>query len=147
MYQIIYYYLLSRVCAGDPTLQWTYGCERDHGTNSAYNQYGFDGDDLITLDLNTGAWNTSKNPQAVNAKNEWDPEGHQAKSWRSFLNSVCFEWLNSFMSYGRENLERKGKVCGLLCYCNTHTLYGAYTKNIPILLNILPLCTNSNCLF
>ncbi|MCJ8746642.1 hypothetical protein PDJAM_G00143900 [Pangasius djambal] len=88
-------------------LQWMYGCELDDfGTARGYSQYGYDGEDFISLDLKTKTWTAAK-PQAVITKHQWDSTGAEANQWKSYLENTCIEWLKKYVSYGRETLERK----------------------------------------
>ncbi|XP_053466590.1 H-2 class I histocompatibility antigen, Q9 alpha chain-like [Ictalurus furcatus] len=92
---------------GVHTLQWIYGCERDDdGTTRGYDQYGYDGEDFISLDLKTGAW-TAANDKAENFINEWDPTGAEAKDWKDFLQTDCIDQLQKILNDGKETLERK----------------------------------------
>ncbi|XP_047674546.1 H-2 class I histocompatibility antigen, Q10 alpha chain-like [Tachysurus fulvidraco] len=92
---------------GVHTFQRMYGCElHDDGTVGGYNQFGYDGEDFISLDLKTGSWTAAK-PQAVIIKNQWDSTGAQGQYWKSYLETECIEWVKKLVSYGRETLERK----------------------------------------
>ncbi|XP_062873520.1 H-2 class I histocompatibility antigen, Q9 alpha chain-like [Trichomycterus rosablanca] len=93
---------------GVHTWQWMYGCERDDdGTNRGYMQYGYDGEDFISLDKNTLTW-TAANAKAVITKHKWEPTG-EAKRFKNYLENTCIEWLRKYVSYGRETLERKDR--------------------------------------
>uniref|UniRef100_A0A3B3Q6A6 Major histocompatibility complex class I UKA n=1 Tax=Paramormyrops kingsleyae TaxID=1676925 RepID=A0A3B3Q6A6_9TELE len=59
---------------GIHTAQMMYGCELDgDGTIRGYNLQGYDGEDFISLDLNTLTW-TAANQKAVITKLKWDPK-------------------------------------------------------------------------
>ncbi|GAA6090151.1 H-2 class I histocompatibility antigen, alpha chain-like [Tachysurus ichikawai] len=63
---------------GVHTLQRMCGCELDDsGTAGGYNQFGYDGVDFISLDLNTETWTVNNNKAEIFIK-EWDPEGEKA---------------------------------------------------------------------
>ncbi|XP_058230456.1 H-2 class I histocompatibility antigen, Q10 alpha chain-like isoform X2 [Hemibagrus wyckioides] len=95
------------VCVGVHTLQRMYGCELyDDGTTRGYDQYAYDGEDFISLNLTTGTWTAAK-PQAVMFIKVWDPKGAKAQYWQSYLKSDCIDQLRKFVSYSRETLERK----------------------------------------
>ncbi|KAL7839177.1 hypothetical protein SRHO_G00258350 [Serrasalmus rhombeus] len=101
---------------GIHTWQWMCGCElQDNGTRRGYSRYGYDGEDFISLDLNTLTW-TAANAKAVIIKQGWK-ESAKARSHKSFLEYTCIAWLQKYVEYGRATLERKGKVCELICYC------------------------------
>ncbi|KAG7317311.1 hypothetical protein KOW79_019609 [Hemibagrus wyckioides] len=91
---------------GFHTLQRMYGCEiDDDGTIRGYEQLGYDGEDFISLDLEHVTWTAAK-PQAVISKNKLDTEG-AAPFEKFYLENICIEWLNKYVSHGRETLERK----------------------------------------
>ncbi|KAI4893481.1 hypothetical protein NFI96_006758 [Prochilodus magdalenae] len=83
-----------------------HGCEEyDDGTRREYDRYGYDGEDLISLDLNTGNW-TAANAKAVTIKQKWE-ETHTAANVKAFLLNECPDWLEKYVGYGRSTLERK----------------------------------------
>ncbi|XP_060763574.1 class I histocompatibility antigen, Non-RT1.A alpha-1 chain-like isoform X2 [Neoarius graeffei] len=87
--------------------QRMYGCELDDdGTTRGYDQFGLDGEDLISLDLKTGTYTGTK-PQAVKLVKKWDPKDTRAKSQKSYLENECIDRLNTFVSYANETLGRK----------------------------------------
>ncbi|XP_060798521.1 class I histocompatibility antigen, F10 alpha chain-like isoform X2 [Neoarius graeffei] len=91
---------------GVHTLQRLYGCEiDDDGTVRGYDQLGYDGDDFISLDLKSVTWTAAK-PQAVITKNKLDATG-TAHADKHYLENRCIEWLQKYVSYSREILERK----------------------------------------
>ncbi|MCI4392410.1 hypothetical protein PGIGA_G00145570 [Pangasianodon gigas] len=92
---------------GVHTLQRMYGCERNgENTTRGYDQYGYDGEDFISLNLKNATWTAAK-PQAEIFINKWDPKGEKAKYWKDFLQNDCIDWLKKYVSYARETLERK----------------------------------------
>ncbi|XP_053085218.1 popy Class I histocompatibility antigen, A-1 alpha chain-like [Pangasianodon hypophthalmus] len=96
------------VSLGVHTLQRMFGCELDDdGTTRGYDQYGYDGEDFISLNLKTATWTAAK-PQAEIFINNWDSRGQEAKYWKDFLQHECIHSLKKYMSYGRETLNRKG---------------------------------------
>ncbi|XP_046698257.1 BOLA class I histocompatibility antigen, alpha chain BL3-7-like isoform X2 [Silurus meridionalis] len=89
------------------TVQYMHGCELDDdGTTRAYYQDAYNGEDLISLDLNSENWITTK-PQAEIIKNKWEATGHGAKYCKNYLQHECVETLRNFLSHSREILERK----------------------------------------
>ncbi|KAI4897423.1 hypothetical protein NFI96_031986, partial [Prochilodus magdalenae] len=91
------------------TFQWMYGCElRDDGTKKGHMQYGYDGQDFLSLDMNTLTW-TAANAKAVITKQKWE-----ATDWagqvKNYMENECIDWLKKFVNYGRSTLERKGTV-------------------------------------
>ncbi|XP_053084783.1 BOLA class I histocompatibility antigen, alpha chain BL3-7 isoform X2 [Pangasianodon hypophthalmus] len=92
---------------GVHTWQLMCGCELDDdGTTRGYTQYGYDGEDFLSLDLKTLTWTAAK-PQAESTKNRWDSTGANANEWKNYLQNTCIEWIKKYVSYGREALERK----------------------------------------
>ncbi|KAF4074685.1 hypothetical protein AMELA_G00242130 [Ameiurus melas] len=92
---------------GVHTLQVIYGCELyDNSTTKGYMQYGYDGEDFISLDRKTGTW-TAANDKAELFMNKCGPTGAEAKYWKDFLDTDCIDWMNKVLTYSRETLERK----------------------------------------
>lgn len=86
-----------------------YGCELDDdGSKRGYYQFGYDGEDFLTLDKSTLTW-TASNPQATITKVKWDSTGAYANSENNYLDNICTEWLNKYVDYGKDTLNRKGK--------------------------------------
>ncbi|KAK1806915.1 hypothetical protein P4O66_005398, partial [Electrophorus voltai] len=91
---------------GVHTWQVVYGCDlNDDGTKRGYIQYGYDGEDFLSLDLNTLTW-TAANAKAVITKLKWE-ETAKAAAHNIYLENNCTEWLQKYVSYGRDTLERK----------------------------------------
>ncbi|KAF5891792.1 MHC class I alpha chain, partial [Clarias magur] len=90
---------------GVHTLQRMFGCELDDVTTRGNDQYGYDGEDFISLDLKTGTW-TAVKPQAMNIKQTWESKGSD-KYWKNFLERDCVHLLKSYTSYSRKTLNRK----------------------------------------
>ncbi|XP_036453901.1 major histocompatibility complex class I-related gene protein-like [Colossoma macropomum] len=90
---------------GIHTWQWTCGCElHDGGTKRGYSQYGYDGEDFLSLDLNTVTWTAATN-EAVIIKQDWGSP--KALNHKIFLGNTCIEWLQKYVVYGRATLERR----------------------------------------
>uniref|UniRef100_A0A8C1LH60 Major histocompatibility complex class I UBA n=1 Tax=Cyprinus carpio TaxID=7962 RepID=A0A8C1LH60_CYPCA len=94
--------------AGVHSWQLMYGCELDDdGTKRGYYQYGYDGEDFLSLDKSTLTW-TAANPQAVLTKNRWETKERQlAEYWKAYLENTCIEWVQKYVAYGKDTLERK----------------------------------------
>ncbi|KAK3538601.1 hypothetical protein QTP86_007673 [Hemibagrus guttatus] len=87
---------------GVHTLQRMYSCElHDNSSTRGYDQYGYDGEDFISLDLNTGSW-TADNDKAEIFIKQWDPTGDEAQYWKVYLKNDCIEQLQKFVSYSKE---------------------------------------------
>ncbi|KAI4896118.1 hypothetical protein NFI96_011368, partial [Prochilodus magdalenae] len=91
---------------GVHAVQWMYGCELDDdGTRREYDQYGYGGEDFLSLDLNTETW-TAANAKAVITKQKWEREAWAAQV-KNYLRNTCIEWLRKYVGYGRATLERR----------------------------------------
>ncbi|KAL7824455.1 hypothetical protein AOLI_G00328980, partial [Acnodon oligacanthus] len=91
---------------GVHTWQNMYGCElHDDGTTRGYDQFGYDGDDFISLDLKTETW-TAAHPKAVITKQKWEGTAWTVQD-KAYLENTCIEWLQKYVGYGRSTLERK----------------------------------------
>ncbi|KAF5889865.1 BOLA class I histocompatibility antigen, alpha chain BL3-7-like, partial [Clarias magur] len=89
------------------TLLWMYGCELDDdGTTRGYMQYGYDGEDFVSLDLRTETWTAARHQHVISTDSWVSTAGH-ATYWKSYLEHDCIDQLQLFVSFGRETLERK----------------------------------------
>ncbi|XP_030202506.1 major histocompatibility complex class I-related gene protein [Gadus morhua] len=92
---------------GAHIVQRMYGCEWDDEDDSTdgYNQYGYDGEDFIALDLKTLTW-VAPVRQAVPTKQRWDQEKAGLHFDKYFLTEKCVDWLKKQLSYGKSTLQR-----------------------------------------
>ncbi|XP_058230526.1 BOLA class I histocompatibility antigen, alpha chain BL3-7-like [Hemibagrus wyckioides] len=91
---------------GVHTLQRMYGCElHDDGTTRGYFLDGYNGEDFIGLDLNTGTW-TADEPQAEIIKKVWESTGHEVIYWKNYLERDCIDCIKKFVSNVRERKVR-----------------------------------------
>ncbi|XP_037650648.1 BOLA class I histocompatibility antigen, alpha chain BL3-7-like [Sebastes umbrosus] len=88
-------------------VQRMYGCEWDDVTEEVkgYNQYGYNGEDFISLDLETETWVAPKQ-QAVITKHKWDNDKAWMAQTKHYLTKICPEWLKKYVNYGRSVLLR-----------------------------------------
>nr|XP_040043825.1 H-2 class I histocompatibility antigen, Q9 alpha chain-like isoform X3 [Gasterosteus aculeatus aculeatus] len=87
--------------------QWMVGCEWDNETNEVkgYYQFGYDGEDFISFDLQTERWIAPKQ-QAVITKRKLDQNRAKIAEDKNYLTHVCPEGLKKYLNYGRSSLMR-----------------------------------------
>ncbi|KAK7139578.1 hypothetical protein R3I93_016648 [Phoxinus phoxinus] len=83
----------------DHVLQRIIGCELeklpDGSENlTVFDEYGFDGEDLISFNYDTGQW-IDKNPKAKETKEEWDRQTAHNQFLQYFL-KTCTDWISAF---------------------------------------------------
>ncbi|XP_022518265.2 major histocompatibility complex class I-related gene protein isoform X2 [Astyanax mexicanus] len=84
------------------TLQRTIGCQLDDdGSKRGYDQFGYDGEDLVRLDLNSGTWITVV-PQVLPLT-----QTSSIQLSIQFIQHTCIDWLQKCVKYGKSVLERK----------------------------------------
>ncbi|XP_060948333.1 major histocompatibility complex class I-related gene protein-like [Limanda limanda] len=83
------------------------GCEWDDETGEVkgFKQYGYDGEDFISLDLETETWIAPKS-QSVITKLRWDQEKVQLAQNKNFLLVECPFWVKKYLEQGRSSLLR-----------------------------------------
>ncbi|XP_032065670.1 H-2 class I histocompatibility antigen, Q9 alpha chain-like isoform X7 [Thamnophis elegans] len=88
------------------TLQWMYGCElqRD-GSKGWFFQYRYEGRNFITFDKETLTW-VASDQQAQITKRKWDAIPGYNQRWKDYLEEICIEWLEKYLSYGNDTLLR-----------------------------------------
>lgn len=92
---------------GVHTVQLMYGCEvDDDGSTRGYWQYGYDGEDFLSLDKTTLTWTAAKD-QAVITKHKWDADKANQQYRKAYLENECIEWVKKYVGYGKDTLERK----------------------------------------
>ncbi|XP_053158414.1 major histocompatibility complex class I-related gene protein-like isoform X2 [Hemicordylus capensis] len=122
------------------TVQCMSACELSNdGHKSGRLQYGYDGQDYISLDTDTLTWTAADAPAFVTKEN-WESDVSIAEQEKSYLEEDCIEWLQEYLDYGKETLlrtepptvkvARKAGYDGMETHiCQAH---GFYPKEIEI---------------
>uniref|UniRef100_A0A8C5BRZ8 Ig-like domain-containing protein n=1 Tax=Gadus morhua TaxID=8049 RepID=A0A8C5BRZ8_GADMO len=87
--------------------QRLFGCEWDDedGTADGNEQYGYDGEDFISFDLETLTW-VAAVPQAVPTKQRWDGSRNWNEQKKYFLTKEFVDLLKELLVYGKSTLQR-----------------------------------------
>ncbi|XP_041932346.1 putative HLA class I histocompatibility antigen, alpha chain H isoform X2 [Alosa sapidissima] len=93
---------------GVHTFQKMYGCQWDDESKATdgFNQFGYDGEDFITLDLKNLRCIAST-PESLITKNKWDNDRAWLENNRNYFTTECIDWLKKYLQYGSSTLERK----------------------------------------
>ncbi|XP_075887511.1 major histocompatibility complex class I-related protein 1-like isoform X1 [Nelusetta ayraudi] len=85
---------------GVHTFQRMHGCEWDDETEDVGGiiQYGYDGEDFISFDLQTSTWVAAK-PQTLITKHKWDRDLLYCESIKNFQLHICPERLKMYFGY------------------------------------------------
>ncbi|XP_075873391.1 H-2 class I histocompatibility antigen, K-D alpha chain-like isoform X2 [Nelusetta ayraudi] len=80
--------------------QRIHGCEWDDETEDAggFNQFGYDGEDFLSFDLETLTWVAAK-PQALITKHKWDRDVLDMEVHKIFYVHRCPERLKKYLGY------------------------------------------------
>ncbi|XP_074542761.1 major histocompatibility complex class I-related protein 1-like [Halichoeres trimaculatus] len=92
---------------GVHVLQSIGGCEWDDETGEVdgFFKYGYDGEDFISLDVNSLTWIALK-PEAVPTKLSWDAEKKRIHFNENYLSKVCPERLKKHVDIGKSFLMK-----------------------------------------
>uniref|UniRef100_A0A8C5GMZ2 Ig-like domain-containing protein n=1 Tax=Gouania willdenowi TaxID=441366 RepID=A0A8C5GMZ2_GOUWI len=87
--------------------QYMYGCEWDDETGDVdgYDQYGYDGEDFISLNLKKETWIAAKQ-QAFITKVKWDHDMAMMSDYKYYYTQICPDWLKKYVNAGRSSLMR-----------------------------------------
>ncbi|KAM6472406.1 major histocompatibility complex class I-related gene protein-like isoform 2-T3 [Liasis olivaceus] len=86
------------------TWQLMYGCElRGDGSKGGFWHYGYEGKTFITFDKETLTW-VAPEPQAQITQRKWDAIPGFNQGMKDYLEQICIEWLEKYLSYGKETL-------------------------------------------
>ncbi|KAG8148239.1 putative MHC class I antigen protein [Naja naja] len=86
--------------------QLIYGCElQADGSKRGFYQFGYEGRTLITFNMETLTW-VAPDPLAQFSQKKWDAIPELNQRMKAYLGEVCIEWLERYLSYGKETLLR-----------------------------------------
>ncbi|KAM6472395.1 major histocompatibility complex class I-related gene protein-like isoform 2-T2 [Liasis olivaceus] len=121
------------------TVQSMYGCElQGDGSKGGFWQDGYDGKTFITFDMETVTW-VAADAQAEITKRKWDSIPGFNQRRKAYLEEICIEWLEKYLSYGKETLLRTEAPVVMVSSrteaddgMETHVcrIYGFYPKEI-----------------
>ncbi|XP_053302261.1 major histocompatibility complex class I-related gene protein isoform X4 [Pleuronectes platessa] len=83
------------------------GCEWDDETGEVkgFNQYGYDGEDFISLDLETETW-IAPTPKSVFTKLKWDQDKVRLAHNKYYFTHECPAFIKNVLEHGRSSLLR-----------------------------------------
>ncbi|XP_070792435.1 class I histocompatibility antigen, F10 alpha chain-like [Pituophis catenifer annectens] len=88
-------------------IQVMYGCElRRDGSKGGFMQFGYEGRTFLTFDKETLTW-VAPDPQAQITQRKWDAIPGWNQRNEVYLEKICTEWLEKYLSYGNETLLRR----------------------------------------
>ncbi|KAM9323873.1 class I histocompatibility antigen, F10 alpha chain-like [Gastrophryne carolinensis] len=88
--------------------QAMYGCElRDDGSTAGYVQHGYDGRDFMYLDAQRGIFIPAMSEAQITTQSWNSPHVRSGEIHKNYLENECIDWLKKYISYGREDLERR----------------------------------------
>ncbi|KAL0167295.1 hypothetical protein M9458_039139, partial [Cirrhinus mrigala] len=79
-----------------------YGCEWDDqtGETNAFKQYGYDGEDFVSLDWKELRY-ISPVPQGIRTAQSWNNDRDFLENDIDYHRTVCIEWLKKYVEYGK----------------------------------------------
>uniref|UniRef100_A0A8C4Y843 Ig-like domain-containing protein n=1 Tax=Gopherus evgoodei TaxID=1825980 RepID=A0A8C4Y843_9SAUR len=89
------------------TFQYMYGCQlRADGSTGGFWQYGYDGRDFLSYDTRTPTW-VAPSKEAEITKGKMEADRRLSQQQRDYLERKCVEWLQKYLGYGKETLQRR----------------------------------------
>ncbi|XP_065326159.1 major histocompatibility complex class I-related gene protein-like [Pelmatolapia mariae] len=98
----------SNEIEGAHLIQQILGCEWDDETEkiNGFNLFGYNGEDFIAFDLETGTWITS-NVEAEITKQKWNGNIAKNSLLKYFLKNMCPDGMKIPLNYAKHFLNRK----------------------------------------
>nr|AID68654.1 MHC class I antigen [Carassius auratus] len=92
---------------GVHTIQEMYSCEWDDQTGATNGLYqdAYDGKDFVYFDLKEMRY-ISPVYQAIPTLQKWNDDKAFLENEKNYLSSVCIEWLQKYVQYGKSSLEK-----------------------------------------
>ncbi|XP_059826643.1 class I histocompatibility antigen, F10 alpha chain-like [Hypanus sabinus] len=88
-------------------LQYTSSCQLiDNHTVSGVRQFAFNGQDLISFDLEHATWVTTS-PIAISTRDKWNSDNSNNLYKKHYTEQICVKWLKKYLEYGAQTLSRK----------------------------------------
>ncbi|KAF6081672.1 hypothetical protein HJG60_008713 [Phyllostomus discolor] len=91
---------------GIHSAQRMFGCDIQDNLSSSFWHFGFDGQDHVSLDLETLSW-VSAEPVAIQTKRVLDSERCYAEYDKAYLESLCLTSLRRYLELGSQILTRR----------------------------------------
>ncbi|XP_048037246.1 major histocompatibility complex class I-related gene protein-like [Megalobrama amblycephala] len=92
---------------GVHTFQRMYGCEWDDktGDSNGFDQYGYDGEDFISLDIKEGRY-TESVQQAELTVMKWNNNKEQLEILQEYFGHECVYWLKEFLYFPKATFKK-----------------------------------------
>ncbi|XP_059949758.1 H-2 class I histocompatibility antigen, Q10 alpha chain-like isoform X2 [Mesoplodon densirostris] len=93
--------------SGMHSTQRMFGCEiQEDGRYRGFWQFGYDGQDHLSLDLETLSW-VSAEPVAMRTKHWWETERCYAEYDKAYLEGPCLASLHRYLELGGQRFSRR----------------------------------------
>lgn len=92
---------------GVHTFQFMYGCEWEDETETidGFHQYGYDGEDLISLDFKELKY-ISPVQQGLITTQKWNNDKSLHDYDKQYYSTICIDWLKKYVQYGKSSLDK-----------------------------------------
>uniref|UniRef100_A0A672PG15 Ig-like domain-containing protein n=1 Tax=Sinocyclocheilus grahami TaxID=75366 RepID=A0A672PG15_SINGR len=96
---------------GVHTYQRMYGCDWDDqtGASEGFNQYGYDGEDYVALDVKLLRYITPVQ-QGIITVLKWNNDRAQLELLRQYYQHECVHWSKHFLTLRNVDVERRGSL-------------------------------------